>query len=393
MEISRRAQKAGMGVLSDAMSWVLCGPPADSFFSKSRDTELHKNRLHLATENSGTSPDPPVVDVTNEPGDDDEYCDLEWDSWVKDLARQARAGASKYIPVNLTESFSSYLSHGRDRVAGHTASSSPASTVLSYEQSQPASPSPLARHHHHHHPHHPVDIIPGMNMDVLSVDSPALLTAPSVLPFQSTGVTTSTVSAGGIVRTRSLISKEGGRGRGVARAMEVISDVSGVAHFPGARRHRAAEERRRAREEHNSGGAVSPTRGMSLPPLPTGVITSTVTVREASTPSPTHQPYVSHFGDLPPAVPVASHATLETAASTAPAPATMTTTATTTTTTTVRLLPRRLSSPEGAISSPGKGGDKAVKEKRLQRSSSRGKTFSSERLVSKLDSALEFVSG
>jgi hypothetical protein len=389
MEVSRRAQKSGMGNLSDAMSWMLCGPPVDSFSSKSRGTELHKNRLHLATETSGTSPDPPVVDVNNEPGDDDEYCDLEWDSWVKDLARQARAGASKYIPVNLTESFSSYLSQGRDRVPGHTASSSPASTVLSYDQSQPTSPSPLARHH----PHHPVDIniIPGMNMDVLSVDSPALLTAPSVLPFQSTGVTTSTVSAGGIVRTRSLISKEGGRGRGVARAMEVISDVSGAAHFPRARRHRAAEERRRAREEHHSGGVPPPTRGKSLPPLPTGVITSTVTVREASAPSPTHQPYMSHFGDLPPAVPVASHATLETAASsTEPAAATATTT---TTTTTVRLLPRRLSSPDGIVSSPGKGGDKAGKEKRLKRSSSRGKTFTSERLVSKLDSALEFVSG
>jgi hypothetical protein len=48
--------------------------------------------------------------------------------------------------------------------------------------------------------------------------------APSVLPFQSTGVTTSTVSAGGVVRTRSLISIDGRGGRGVARAMEILAE-------------------------------------------------------------------------------------------------------------------------------------------------------------------------
>jgi hypothetical protein len=56
------------------------------------------------------------------------------------------------------------------------------------------------------------------------LDSPALLMAPSVLPFQSTGVTTSTVSAGGVVRTRSLISIDGRGGRGVARAMEILAE-------------------------------------------------------------------------------------------------------------------------------------------------------------------------
>jgi hypothetical protein len=47
--------------------------------------------------------------------------------------------------------------------------------------------------------------------------------APSVLPFQSTGITTSTVSAGGVVRTRSLISIDGRGGRSVAHAMEILA--------------------------------------------------------------------------------------------------------------------------------------------------------------------------
>jgi hypothetical protein len=55
------------------------------------------------------------------------------------------------------------------------------------------------------------------------LDLPALLMAPSVLPFQSTGITTSTVSAGSVVRTRSLISIDGRGGRSVARAMEILA--------------------------------------------------------------------------------------------------------------------------------------------------------------------------
>jgi hypothetical protein len=48
--------------------------------------------------------------------------------------------------------------------------------------------------------------------------------APSMLPFQSTGVMTSTVSAGGIVRTHSLISIDGRGRRGMARAMEILAE-------------------------------------------------------------------------------------------------------------------------------------------------------------------------
>jgi hypothetical protein len=387
MEVSQRAKKSGMGDLSDAMSWILCGPPVDLISSKSRGTELRKNSSPLATEYSGTPPDTldfSVYDDSSDYGD----CELEWDSWAKDLARQARVNASKHFAVTVTESLAAHYHHGRDRFGGHSASSSPVSTPPLSEQVTPTSSSPLPRHHRHHRP---IDILHGVNMDLLSVDSPALLTAPSVLPFQSTGVTTSTVSAGGIVRTRSLISNDCGRGRGVARAMEVLSEVGSGSRHSGMGRHRTAGKQRRTREEHNAHSALSPARSTTMP-SPAGTITSTVTIREAGALSPT-QPYVSHLADAPPGVAVTGHAALETIS--------------TTTTTTIQLLPttttttttRRLNNngTEGAAAVPasgrGGGGDKAGKGKLLKGSSSRGKAFSPERLVSKLDSALDFVTG
>ena len=57
--------------------------------------------------------------------------------------------------------------------------------------------------------------------------------APSVLPFQSTGITTITVTAGGVVPTRSLISVYGRRGRRVARAMVVLSEDGDDGPFAG----------------------------------------------------------------------------------------------------------------------------------------------------------------
>src|SRR6266581_2991368 len=116
------------------------------------------------------------------------------------------------------------------------------SSVTLSEQAFPTSPTC----------HRPGDIVPGANMGLLSVDSPALLTAPRVLPFQSTGVTTSTVSAGGVVRTRSLISVDGSRGRGVARAMEIVAEDGREALSLG--RHRAGR-RKRAGEENTTRGA------------------------------------------------------------------------------------------------------------------------------------------
>jgi hypothetical protein len=358
------------------MGWILWGAPADPLPPKSRGTDSHKSHPSLATENSGTPPDPLDYDVYNEPGDDGD-CELEWDSWIRDLARQARAGANKSFAATVTEHLSAHLSHGPDRPVGRAASSSPVPTAPSCGQIPLTSPSPLSRHHHT-----PVDMLSGLNMDLLSIDSPALLTAPSVMPFQSTGVTTSTVSAGGVVRTRSLMSNDRGRGRGVARAIEVLNEGSSSgSRYTGLGRHRAAEKQKRIREEH------SPHPLSAVPP--TGTVTSTVTVREAGAP-PTTQPYVSHLADVPPGLAVAGHTALETTSMTTSA------TTSTTTTTTIQLLPpRHLSSPEGVVpsSAGGKKADKARKGKRSKRPSSRGKAFSSERLVNKLDSALDFVTG
>jgi hypothetical protein len=56
------------------------------------------------------------------------------------------------------------------------------------------------------------------------LDLPMLLMAPSMLLFQSMGITMSTVSAGGVVRTHSLISIDGCGGRGVACVMEILAE-------------------------------------------------------------------------------------------------------------------------------------------------------------------------
>lgn len=359
-----------MGDLSEAMSWRLWGPPVDHLSPKFRDKELRKKGSHLMTENSGTPSESLDYDAYDD-GDDDGDCELEWDSWVNDLARQARASTSKNIAVTVTESPSMHPSHFRERLVGANASYSTVSTAAWSEQVASASSSPIPRHRHH------ADILPGVNMDLLSVNSPALLTAPSVLPFQSTGVTTSTVSVGGIVRTRSLILNDGGRGRGVARAMEVVSEDGAGGGRRSGGKHRAGKEKRGREEQVRN--AVSPAR-TATPPL--GMITSTVTVREASTSSGTGarfptQPYISHFAEAPPEVGVTGHAGLETAS---------TTSTTTTTRTTIQILPSRSSSRKGSDKKAGKG-------KRFKGGSSRGKAFSPERLVSKLDSALDFVTG
>ena len=92
-------------------------------------------------------------------------------------------------------------------------------------------------------------------MGLLSVDSPVLFTASSVLLFQSMGVMTSTVSAGGVMCTCSLISIDGHRRPGVAHAMEILAEdgAGGGARSP-CKHH--ASRRNRAREE-NVHGAVA----------------------------------------------------------------------------------------------------------------------------------------
>ncbi|KAH9953794.1 hypothetical protein BC827DRAFT_1246303 [Russula dissimulans] len=401
VEVFRRAQQSGLGDVSDAMSWILWGgPPLALSAPKPSATELRKKPSLLTTEDLGTLLEPFDFDGDEEGGDDDDDddCELEWESWTKDLVRQALTGPSNHnSAVTLTEPASSMHAnypHAHHHIRPTTSSSTFSSVTLS-EQIGPTSPILMGRR--------PSDIVPGANMGLLSADSPALLTAPSVLPFQSTGITTSTVSVGGVVRTRSLISVDGGRGRGVARAMEVLSEDGGGR--PLISKYREAR-RKRAREESAKGAVASsaPARSTGVAASPgahshehtstsTSTITSTVTVRESGSPPPP-QSHGSLFTDGLPkaaATPVASTSALvsgglsETATTSSGAGAT-----TTATTTTIQLMPRRSSTTDEMsrpdASSSGKGKGKQVK------TPTRGKTFSPERLVSKLDSALDFVS-
>ena len=399
------------------MGWILCGgPPLGPSNLKYSGTELRKKSSQDTREDSSTL-GPFDLDADDD-GSDGDDCDLEWDLWATDLTRQALVNVSNNNVDAGTEPLSTH--HHRIRP---TASSSTFSSATLSEQA--LSTSPIS--------HRPGDIVPGANMGLLSVDSPALLTAPSVLPFQSTGVTTSTVSAGGVVRTRSLLSVDGGRGRGVARAMEIVAEDGGEALSPSSK-HRAGR-RKRACEENNSRAAVpsasAPAATRGVAPISANVITSTtVTVHESSTPSPT-QSHGSPFWEGSSLGPTSSSSATvaATAAATAfvpgggipaddssvisgIAPSVMTTTTTTTTTTTIPLLPRRRSSMAGETShpdattsgplspkrhdhsKPGKGGKGKGKGKAKEtKSPPRGKPFSPERLVSKLDLALDFVTG
>ncbi|KAF8500373.1 hypothetical protein F5888DRAFT_1380061 [Russula emetica] len=335
--------------------------------------------------------------------------------------RQALASSSNDIAVTVTEPVSIHPSYPDKRIRP-TASSSTFSSVTLSEQGGRL----------------PSDILPGANMGLLSVDSPALLTAPSVLPFQSTGITTSTVSAGGVVRTRSLITVDGRRGRGVARAMEVLSEDGDDGPITG--KGRAGRQKRTREREDNGRGTMAssaPTHSSMAVPTPTAnTITSTVTVRESvGTPSP--PPLQFHGSPGGPFYTDGSRRTLTSSVSasaltsaastsTSTSPPVLTAAAagggdvspetasvrpgitTMTTTTTIQLLPRRSSAAgemllpaEASSPSPsrrrsdktekGKGKGKGKQPK--SSSSSRGKVFRPERLVSKLDSALDFVTG
>jgi hypothetical protein len=413
IEVSQRAQKTGLGDVTDAMGWILWGgPPLEPPTSKRSGTELRKKSSQLTTDDSGPHPEPFDLDVDD--GGNDEDFELEWDSWVMDLTRQALASASNSIAVTVTEPVSVHPNYPHHRIRP-TASSS---TFSSASLSDHGPSSSLGRR--------PSDILLGANMRLLSKDSPALLTAPSVLPFQSTGVTTSTVSVGNVVRTRSLISVDGGRGRGVPRAMEVLSeDISGSIGGGGSAgggrstdRSRSGRQKRKC-EETLRGALASSAPSPSLAGPTANTITSTVTVHESGgTPSPTLPYHVSPFVEGSPRLAVAVSTSPPSSAAAALAAAAgsgMPETAslasgitTVTTTTTIQLLPRRPSASgemlnEEAGSSSQKRGDKVGKgkgrdkgkdkDKDKEAKSPRRMAFSPERLVSKLDSALDFVTG
>lgn len=306
------------------MSWILWGrsteqPPAP----KPRDPrKIRKKDSALWTENSDTAPD---LDAGDENGDEGDY-ELEWDSWPMDLARQARSSTDKHVTVTVPErsepSSSTHGSHLHDRFRiGRSTSNMSLGPV-----------SPAVRH----------EILSSANMGLLSVDSPALLTAPSVLPLQSSGVTTSIVSAGGVVRAQSLMSTHGGRRRGVARAMEIPADD--LAKSSSSRKGK----QKQTHEEHslNASATSSMASMRSSGFSPTSTVRSTVSV-------------------------------LEVQDDTASMPVTGTTS---TTTTTISVGSRRSS---GSAETPRPGtSDKGGKPKGLRS----GLAYSAERLVSKIES-------
>jgi len=244
------------------MSWILWGGSSEEPLApKPYDPEQRKKGSPLPTEISDTVPDLDPVDADGDEG----YSELEWDSWPRDLARQARSSMDKHITVTVPESSSTHDPHLRSRfgIARSTYNMSLSSQLVPI--------SPAVRH----------EILSSANMGLLSVDSPALLTAPSVLPFQSSGVTTSTVSVGGVVRARSLMSIDGGRRRGVARAMEIPTDDGGK--LPSSRKQRAGKQKRTQEEHSLSTSATPSTSSMrSAGFSPTSTVRSTVSVQEES---------------------------------------------------------------------------------------------------------------
>lgn len=313
------------------MSWILWGGPSEEPLApKPYDPERRNKGSPLPAENSDTVPDLDTVDVDGDEGDSE----LEWDSWPRDLTRQARSNMDKHITVTVPEPSSTpdpHL-HGRFGIARSTSNMS-----LS---AQLAPISPAVRH----------DIMSSANMDLLSVDSPALLTAPSVLPFQGSGVTTSTVSVGGVVRARSLMSVEGGRRRGVARAMEIPTDDGGkLSSSPGKRR---TGKQKRTREEHSLNASATP----SLASMRSSNFSPTSTVQEESCAGPEM--------------------------------ASLSTTSAATTSTTLQ----PASCPSGAVPETQQrtatvvAGENKARKGKGSKSPSRGLAFSAERLVSKIES-------
>ena len=244
------------------MSWILWGGSSEEPpFPKPCDPELRETGSLLPTENSDAVPD---LDADDADGDDSVY-ELEWDSWPQDLVRQARSGMDKHIAVTAPEPSSAHAL----RLHGHLGLARSTSNV---SLSVPVSPA--VRH----------EILSSANMDLLSVDSPALLTAPGVLPLQGSGVTTSTVSVGNVVRTRSLMSVDGGRGRGVARAMQIPIDDGAKSCSP--RKQRVGKQKWTREEYSMSASATSTTSMHSSGFSPTSTIRSTVSMHDGDMLSP-----------------------------------------------------------------------------------------------------------
>lgn len=311
--------------------------------------------------------------------DDGSDCEKEWDGWMKDLVRQTRT--NKHVAVTVTEppippslvSDADVSRNRRNHVEGMVSSvSSPG--VSSSESSIRQS-----RHHElgtmpqlfkedvppdAHFPYSATQNraytifsdIPG-GLEALSARSPALLTTPSIMPLPATGVTTSTVSVGGVIRARSLTAaNEDGRGRGVPRAMEVVKEVDVERLKSG--KPRSGKTRR---EDERSRVLSTPTSSSFAAMSPTSTMMSVMTTDDTSTVQ--HSPGSS------------SKSAKNMPTRTVPLPS--------------------ISAAESSIVSVVEVEKEGGKEKksRLAKGFARSKTFSPERLVKGLDSALDFVDG
>jgi hypothetical protein len=175
--------------------------------------------------------------------------EMEWEGWDLDLVRQARLREDttsslqsarregtrhtriirhRLMPTDLSPSRLSSPSsaeslgrRGREAAISRFGNPPTAAPILgsylhtAYERERPYSPLSLEG--------------TGASFEALSAMSPALLTAPSIMPLPVMGTTTSVISAGGVERARSLTAFNED-GRGLPRAMGVLpeGEVSGA---------------------------------------------------------------------------------------------------------------------------------------------------------------------
>ncbi|KAI0045232.1 hypothetical protein FA95DRAFT_1607857 [Auriscalpium vulgare] len=354
-EVAKRAHVAGLGGVGSALSWIIGGGgAADSSVPGRRkhDFAASTPRRGSSSEASGSNGHGYEPDADED--DDFSDCELEWDGWMRDLARQTRATKQlypadddtprrRYAPPSALSNVTSpdleaFYRQPRERA------SAPSMSAPTYGVTPASAPA---------HQFTPLSDIPG-GMEALSAHAPALLTTPSVMTMPATGVTTSTVSVGGVIRARSLTAaNEDGRGRGVPRAMEVLHEGLASSSKKSIKSSSSGKKRERVVSATSSRSAMSPTS--TIMSIVSAADTGGTLRSQASGSSGRTARSAGHTDTIVP------DAELERTA--------------TRTSTRVAVI-----EPE-------------LKDKRSGGMLAKAKAFSPERLVNKLDSALDFVDG
>lgn len=236
-DVAERAQRAGMGDIGQAMSYIKWGDKRQRTLSVASTERMR--RPSVVTRDADDELHGTMEFGSDDGGDSDEglMSELEWDAWMQDLERQSRVRAQEPASEPLTPF--PHLAESRRLSRPHSAVSSPSSiqSLSPHTPGKPASAFPNTMssiHSQKNRPYSPLALDAGHGgLDPFSALSPALLTAHSVIHGTNgplTGTTTSTVSAGGVVRARSLAStNEDGRGRNKPQAMEILRE-DGSAH-------------------------------------------------------------------------------------------------------------------------------------------------------------------